>query len=130
MYSYKKGTLAKLFLLYTCIKAHVCYICLLIWFEFIVPLGNFSLILRCHHYRRRAANYDLYLALMTIELWGLFSVPHLLWHRASVYNGHLRGRATMTPVAERLAFRTLTPKLLHSRPCSNRLRYCWGHCTQ
>ena len=52
-----------------------------------------------------------------------------LWP-ASVYNGHLRGRATMTPVAERLAFRTLPPKLLHSRPCSNRLRCCWGHCIQ
>ena len=30
-------------------------------------------------------------ALMAIEQWGFFSVPHLLWHWAYVYNGHLRG---------------------------------------
>ena len=33
----------------------------------------------------------------------LFSMPHLLWHGASVYNGHLRGPVTLTPIAERLA---------------------------
>ena len=32
----------------------------------------------------------------------LISVPHLLWHGASVDNGHLRGHVTLTPVAERL----------------------------
>ena len=35
----------------------------------------------------RAANFDLYPILMAIEQWGFFSVPHLLWHGASVYNG-------------------------------------------
>ena len=40
---------------------------------------------------------------MAIEQWGFFSVPHLLRHRASVYNGHLRGPLTLTPIAERLA---------------------------
>ena len=35
------------------------------------------------------------------DLW--FSFPHLLWHRASVCNGHYRGPATLNPVAERLA---------------------------
>ena len=34
--------------------------------------------------------------------WGFFSVPHLMWHRASVYNGHLRGPVTLAPIAERL----------------------------
>ena len=46
---------------------------------------------------------DLCSALMAIEQWGFFSVPHLLWHGASVYNGHLRRPATLTPIAERLA---------------------------
>ena len=45
-----------------------------------VPLENFSLMWRRHHYRWRAAHFDLYSALMAIEQWGFFSVPHLLWH--------------------------------------------------
>ena len=28
---------------------------------------------------------------MAIEQWGFCSVPHLLWHGVSVYNGHLPG---------------------------------------
>ena len=66
---------------------------------------------------------------MTIEQWRFFSVPHLLWHSASVYNGHLRGPLTLTPVAEHLVvelslsvlrLRTVaagirTPKLPHAR---------------
>ena len=42
-------------------------------------------------------------ALMAIEQWGLFNVPHLQWHGPTLYNGHLRGPVTLTPVAERLA---------------------------
>ena len=53
-------------------------------------------------------------ALMAIEQWGFFSVPHLLWHGPSIvsrllwygpsiYNGYLRGPMSLTPVAERLA---------------------------
>ena len=49
-----------------------------------------------------AANFDLCSALMVIEQWGFFCVPHLLWHGTSVYNGHLRGPVTLTPIAERL----------------------------
>ena len=64
------------------------FVCL---FGVIVPLENFSLIWRRHHYRWRAANFDLCSALVTIEQWGFLSVTHLLWHGASVYNGHLRG---------------------------------------
>ena len=56
-----------------------------------VPLENFSLIWRRHHCWWRAANFDLCSALMAIEHWGFFNVQHLLWHGASVYNGHLRG---------------------------------------
>ena len=68
------------------------FICL----GFFVPLENFSLIWRLHHYRLRTANFDQCLALMAIEQWVFFSMPHLLWHGASVYNGHLREPVTHT----------------------------------
>ena len=58
------------------------------------------------HYRWRSANFDLCSALVAIGHSGFFSVPHLLWHGASVYNGHLRGPLTLTPFAERLAVNT------------------------
>ena len=32
-------------------------------------------------------------------LWGFFSVQHLLWQGASVYNSHLRRAVTLTPTA-------------------------------
>ena len=60
-----------------------------------VPLENFSVTWRRHHCRWRAANFDLCSALMAIEQWGFFSVLHLLWHGASVYDGHLRGPVTL-----------------------------------
>ena len=71
---------------------------------FVVPFKNFSLIWRCHHYRWKTANFNLivFSALIAIEQWGFFSVPRLLWHGTSVYNGHLWGPLTLTPVAERL----------------------------
>ena len=37
---------------------------------------------------------------MTIEQYGLFGVPHLLWLGTFVYNGHLRGSITLTPALE------------------------------
>ena len=49
------------------------------------------------------ANFDLCSALMVIEKWGFFSVSHLLWHGASVYNCYLREPVTLTPIAESLA---------------------------
>ena len=54
-------------------------------------LENFSLIWRRHLCRWRAANFDLWSALMAIEQWGFLSESHLLWQGSSVYNGHLRG---------------------------------------
>ena len=54
---------------------------LIIRLVFFVPLENFSLIWSRHHYWWRALNFDLCSAIMAIEQWGLFSVPHLLWHR-------------------------------------------------
>ena len=55
--------------------------CPFVCLEFSVPLEIFfSLIRRRHHYRRRAANFDIYSALMAIVEWEFFSVPDLLWH--------------------------------------------------
>ena len=65
--------------------------CLFACLEFIVPLENFSLIWKRQHCRWRAAHFDLCLALMAIEQWGFFNVPHLLRQWPTVYNGHLRG---------------------------------------
>ena len=69
---------------------------------FIVPLVNLSLIWRRPHYWRRAANFGLCSAIMAIGQWGFFSVPHLPWHGASIYNGHIRGPVTLTQNAEGL----------------------------
>ena len=84
-------------------------LCLFLCLGFFVPLENFSLIWRRHHYRWKAANFDLCSALMAIEQWGFFSVPHLLWHGASVYNGHFQGPLTLTPVSERSAVELSLP---------------------
>ena len=40
--------------------------------------------------------------------WGIFNLPHVLWHGASVTDGHLRGSVTLTAVAKRLSRGTLT----------------------
>ena len=48
-----------------------------------------------HRCRWRAANFDLCSALLVIEQWEFFCVPHLLWHGASIM--------TLTPFVERLA---------------------------
>ena len=46
--------------------------------------------------------FDLCSALMAIETLGFFSVSYLLWHGAFVDDGHIRGHATLSPIAERL----------------------------
>ena len=73
----------------------VIMICLFVCLWFFIPLENFSLIWRCHQ-RWMSANFDLCSALMAFEQWWFFGVPYLLWHGASVYNGHLRGAVTLT----------------------------------
>ena len=64
----------------------------------LVPHPNF---LRPESYRSAA--------IMDIEQWGFFSVPHLLWHGTSVYNGNLQGPVTLTPIAKRLAVELSLP---------------------
>ena len=61
----------------------------------LIPLENFSL--TCRLTITGLGLQILCSALMAIEQWGFFSVPFLLWHGASVYNGHLRGPVTLTP---------------------------------
>ena len=75
---------------------------------FFFPLDNFSFIWRHHHYMWRAVNFDLCSAILAIEQWGLFNVPHLLWHGPNLYmyNDHFRGPMTLKPVAELLAVLT------------------------
>ena len=77
---------------------HICLFVLIF-----VQLENFSLIWRRHHYRWRAANFDLCSALMAIEQSVFFSGPQLLWHGASVYNDNPQGPVTLTRIAEYLA---------------------------
>ena len=83
---------SKQIICYGCDNA--CFVFHLVYLGFFVPLEIFSLIWRRHHCRWRAANFDLISALKAIEQWGFFCVPHLLWHGASVYNGHLQGPVT------------------------------------
>ena len=57
--------------------------------------------------------------LMVIEQWGFLSVPHRLWHRASVYYGHLRGPVTLSPIVERLAVELSLP-VFTTKVCRDR----------
>ena len=75
-----------------------CLFVVCFYFDFSVPLENFSLI-----WRWKVRNFDLRSALKAIEQWGFFSMPHLVWHEASVYNGHLWEPVTLTPNAEQLS---------------------------
>ena len=91
-----------------------------VFLGFYVPHENVSL-WRCRHYRWRTTSCDLHSTLMAIEHWGFFSMPHLLRHGASVYNGYLRGPVTLTPVAECLAME-LTCLFLRLRSLAAEIR--------
>ena len=60
-----------------------CVVCLFVCLGIFVLLENYSIIWRHNHYRWRAANVDLYSALMAIQMWGVFNVQHLY-----CYTGH------------------------------------------
>ena len=45
-----------------------------------------------------------------------FNVSHLLWHGPTVYNGHLRGPLTLTPIAKRWAEELVLPVLTTRGP--------------
>ena len=67
------------------------------------PTREFFIHLETSPLPAMAVNFDRCSALMAIMQWRFFSVPHLLWLGAFVYNGHLRGPVTLTPIAKRLA---------------------------
>ena len=92
-----------------CLLVFCLFVCLFVCLGFFVQLKNFSLIWRCHHWQRRASNFEQCSAFMAIEQWGFLSVPHLVWHRPYFYNDHIRGPATDTPIAERLAVELSLP---------------------
>ena len=48
------------------------------------------------HCRWTAAHFDVCSVLISVEQWGFFNVPHLLWNGASVYNGHLQWPVALT----------------------------------
>ena len=72
-------------------------------FGFFLALETLSFIWRRQYYRWRATNFDLCSALMAIELWWFFSVPHLLWHGCGDIYGrpytHCRRRQFMPVLA-------------------------------
>ena len=79
-----------------------------------VTLVGIPIIWRPHRYRWRAANFDIFSALMAIEQGGFFSVPHLQWHGTSVYRVHFEG-TWHTPIAERSLPVLVTLSLLRLR---------------
>ena len=93
---------------------YVClFVCLFIClFGFFIPLENFLLIWRSHHWRWRAVKFDLCSTFKAIERWGLFSMPYLLWYGTSVYNGHLRGPVTITHFVKGLPVKLSLPVLM------------------
>ena len=94
------------------------FVCLFVClFAVFLPLENFSLTWRRHHYRWRRANFDLRSAIKSIEKWGFFSVPPLQLLGASIYNGHLWGHMIPTPIVERWAVELSLPVLTTSVCC-------------
>ena len=65
-------------------KSIIGVFCLFVCF-FVIPLSHyhFSLIRRSHHYRWRAANFDLCSTLMAIEQRGFLCLPHFMWQGTS-----------------------------------------------
>ena len=61
------------------------------------------------HMETSTANFDLCSAFMAFEQWGFFSLPHLLRHGASFYNGHLWAPVTLPPIAKCLAVELSLP---------------------
>ena len=47
--------------------------------------ANYPLIWIWHYYRWKSSNFDPWPALIVLELWRLFSLPHLLWHGPGIH---------------------------------------------
>ena len=50
----------------------------------------------------KAENVDLCSTLCSIDHWGFFSAPHLLWHTTSIYKDHFRRPEALTFIVKRL----------------------------
>ena len=61
---------------------YICFVCL---FGVFRPTWESFTHIKTSTLQRRAANFDLDSALMAIEQWGFFNVPHPLCHRPSVF---------------------------------------------
>ena len=64
------------------------FVCLFVVFR---PIGEIFTRMETSPLPVKGCKINLCSALKAIEQWGTFSVPHLLWHGASAYNGHLQG---------------------------------------
>ena len=68
-------------------------------------------------------------ALMAIEQWGFFSVPHLLWHGASVYNLVVQNRVCCPMLCCFLVVPICRPLILpYSSAALRALQYRSVHC--
>ena len=65
----------------------------MVWFCFCL-CGVFSSHSRIFHSFGDVIRLQILLATMAIEQCGFFSMPHLMWYGASIYNSHLRGPLT------------------------------------
>ena len=63
------------------------------------PTGEFFTHLETSWLPVKGCSFWPILALIAIKQWGYLSVPHLLWHGASVYDGHLREPVKLTPIS-------------------------------
>ena len=91
-----------------------CFVCLFVFLFvclFVWDVSSHSRILHPYGDVTFPANFWPTLCTHDIEQWGFFSVPHLVWHGASVYKGHIRGPVTLIPIAERLAMMLSLPFL-------------------
>ena len=86
-----------------------CILCLFVCFTYLSRIFPYKS--RRHHYRWKTANFNLCPALIAIEQRAFSSLPHLLWHAASVYYCRVWGPLTLASVAERLAVELSLPVL-------------------
>ena len=78
------------------------YVCLFVCFFLFVCLSSHSKIFLTYG-DVTITGEGLRILTVAVAQWGFFSVSHLLWHGASVYNGHLQVPLTLITIAERLA---------------------------
>ena len=81
------------------LSADIIFHCCCFLFRVLRPTREFFSRLARSTFPVKGCKYWPILALIAVEEWGFFSMPQLLWHWASVYNGYLRGPVALTPVS-------------------------------